>query len=348
MDRMQLPLNPAARKCLEETLGVPLAFVKALQDLGFVLAGGAAAVLVEVANGLPPSCEPQDVDFFYKGITLAGDPSGGATEAYFLEQKLKKVLLEFHAVSYSRLGGHLAQFCIPSSGYPFAKPAVVLPGPKQKVPSGVKLSSKIQVILAADRFTVRYGSQQHLLRRLLDSGRLEDEQIATPLDLGVSYLEEIRHRKLVVSEEPVWSAFDFTAVCAELDGEVLQYSPELLEDRTHRRLRYYNQAIEPLHTLHRIATYRAKGFSFDLEGLRQFVSLGRPLTEEELVEAKQRLLGYQETGLPANDYLGFLDPLRQVEIHLRGSSMDATSIITSSIKQEWLQQTMKYCRLSAV
>jgi hypothetical protein len=103
-------------------------------------------------------------------------------------------------------------------------------------------------------------------------------------------------------------------------------------------LRCSNQAIEPLHTLHRVQAYRRKGFRWDALGLLQFATLGRELTEAELAEARQKLSDYGKATPDQNSYKGFVDPLLRVGHHLRGPSMDAFAMASDGMNAGWLRQ----------
>lgn len=341
-EELRHPLNFAGHDALQG-LGLPLRLVTRLNKLGFVLAGGAAAYLMDVVQGREPATVPSDFDFFYKGTTLRGAPLS--------HEVFRGIALNcgFEERAYaSRLGMAIA--CLKAEGLSRVrstvysetyrgKTVVERPGlfqvrekddpmdsPWEDKPVVEDLPLQVrditvQLITAGDRDTVRSDTLQD---RVLEVFRATPASGHSALELALSkglnedptaLHEEIldwngRDRTPLSKPVAVWHRFDFTAISAELDGDTLLYHPALPGDREARRLRIQNLNRNPVKMLSRIQKYVRKGFSMSPEATLQFIGMAGRLGQAE----RELLSDYLDTmhqatraGLPPSPGRGIVD-----------------------------------------
>ncbi len=239
----------SVRQYLEEQFGLAWKTVQDMSRLGFVLAGGAAAALVEVAHGREPTHVPHDVDFFYRGHTYYGSPlrglqSGPATRSRAAIAVLKDGGGTFYLSS---------SFAITILKRWEEKPPVGLAKPQLETPA-VEHSKQWQIIHVKEIGIIR-----------------EDE------------LEHVEHPEKfdpAVNQLPSWSRFDFSIIRAELDGKVLRYDTELLTDRARHnlRLRHFNR--NPLQVLLRMRKYEAYGYKIPYAEMAKILVTYEQLSEK--------------------------------------------------------------------
>lgn len=300
----------SVQRYLEEELGLSLAFVRNMHNLGFVIAGSAAAALVEVAHGVAPAHSPGEVDFFYKGYLLKGPnrhPDFSRTPA--LSELLSRYRVPYTNVEMTRRAWNAnLRRSLPSQVFDLSPEVGNLPWEDHSLVPEPILSKEdvgqvqVQVVSEADPGLIRYGTLQALLLDRLERGEvpaLTENSGREALGGWEAYLQELPARYDARKEAvPVWHRFAFTVACAELDGDTLIYHRNLLQDRKHKRLRLYDQKREFIGIALQVAQYRCKGYQLDSVGLLQLRLLERAVDPEEkqkLEELIERFSASDET-----------------------------------------------------
>lgn len=231
-----------------------------LGRLGFVLAGGAAAALMDEDE---PVCKVSDLDFFYKGIvgglkaerTLPGlitrkQRSGAAVEV-LLRAGFEIKMVTIYAITLVKtivLDQKTPTVAAPTATAFWNLGKVV----KSTSESAVEqLDVTVQLILVAERDTYRYDSVKNLT-----------------------------YYRPIVSTDPSWSRFDFSVVRAEVDGDKILFDPQLPEDRANKLLRIRNYNRNPVDEVRRIAKYIKKGFQLPAWEILKLIGMFASLPKE--------------------------------------------------------------------
>ncbi|MHB1665836.1 hypothetical protein [Thiomonas sp.] len=272
MECDQLRISLSVYEYLQNRLGISRGLLQDLNKLGLVLAGGAAAALVDVAQGRPPASDPGDVDFFYKGWTLShGEPVAGLpglNRMGSIAQRLwydgfeEQPETNAFAVTFRKTFVPAR----PPALVPRRSPSVWsfdrMPETPEEVfekPQPVTIS--LQIVTVKETGMLRYG-----------------ENDFQPKDA-----------KACALNMPVFSRFDFTICRAELDGTVLQFDPDLPEDRQNKTIRLRHLARNPLAALLRINKYQKKGYTAPIYELAKVFAIYDQMPEKEKTEMRPAL-----------------------------------------------------------
>lgn len=305
----------SAWRYLEE-LGMPLELLQKMQQLGFVLAGTAAAALVEVAHGCTPSRPPQEFLFIYKGLMLAGP----ATVPDFQRTaELYSLLLEYGKETALLRPEESAIVLGSRKAFP-GSPLLRVDGDfpdAEGVPWGENLAGRVgvpvseqvstgsdslplRIALGSDRIVVRYGTlQAQLLTWLQERKSIAQADLCfgDPVAYTGGFLDSLLRAHDARQESvPTWHAFDFTLTSAELDGGTLLYHQNLLEDLKAKRLRFRTLGGKFTGLASRVTRYREQGYDLDAVGLLELKIRKRSQLENDLAPevVEQAQLAYDK------------------------------------------------------
>lgn len=323
-------VTSAAWWWLFENFGLSKEVVDKINQLGFVLAGGAAACMLDIANGHEPICVPGDVDFFYKGVTEAhgyavrqltgkGTRSRSASLVEILEKAgFNPYYSNTAVISFCKAVGEkpFAEISADTQETPWGFPEEATPDWVPEVPGK---TGYLQIIRGAEpgfmrwdtigmlaKFTGALSSAELELENLLEASlNAKTSEISVKTSDGFTIEmerdepDEIRksiqclgnlQSATPVGDVPVWHRFDMIAVCAEIDGANIIHHPATEEDRQARRIRLFSLNRSPVKLVNRLFKYQAKGFVLEPYEVLKIIQMAKSLTEAESAALDETLV----------------------------------------------------------